>query len=84
MLQELRMLLPWDLVTLALLLSGVRMRIFKVLLSANETETFLKIEKNTQIDSGTDTGISLISKAKQNLILLFYLETFLNRKGEKF
>lgn len=49
-----------------------------------QKETFLKIEKNTQIDGGTDTGISLISKVKQKLILLFYLEIFLNRKGEKF
>lgn len=78
------MLLPWGPETLALLLPGVSTRMFKVRLSANETETFLKIEKNTQIDGGTDTGISLISKVKQNLILLFYLEIFLNRKGEKF
>lgn len=76
------MLLPWGPETLALLLPGVSTRMFKVCLSANET--FLKIEKNTQIDGGTDTGISLISKVKQNLILLFYLEIFLNRKGEKF
>lgn len=81
MLQKLRMLLPCDLLTQALVLSGVRMMMFKVLHFANELKTFLKIEKNTQIDSRT--GLSLISKVKQNLILLFHLEILLNRKGEK-